>query len=103
MRIIAGLEYPDAGRVILSGEDITDKEPYLRNVNMVFQNYALFPHMTVADNIAYGLKLKKVDKVQRRQRVEEMLSLVQLEGLEAAHLINFRVVRNSVLQLRGRL
>lgn len=80
LRIIAGLEYPDAGRVILSGEDITDKEPYLRNVNMVFQNYALFPHMTVADNIAYGLKLKKVDKVQRRQRVEEMLSLVQLEG-----------------------
>lgn len=80
LRIIAGLEYPDSGKVFLAGEDITDKEPYLRNVNMVFQNYALFPHMTVAQNIAYGLKLKKTDKAETKRRVEEMLSLVQLEG-----------------------
>lgn len=80
LRIIAGLESPDTGKVELDGVDITEKEPYLRDVNMIFQNYALFPHMNVADNIGYGLKLKKVDKREIRKRVEEMLTLVQLEG-----------------------
>ena len=59
MRIIAGLETPDEGRVILNGQDVTDSEPNKRDVNTVFQNYALFPHMTVAANIGYSLKLKK--------------------------------------------
>lgn len=59
LRIIAGLEQPDSGQVFLNGKDVTSLEPNQRNVNTVFQNYALFPHMNVADNIGYGLKLKK--------------------------------------------
>lgn len=82
LRIIAGLENPDEGQVILEGQDITGLEPNKRSVNTVFQNYALFPHMNVADNIGYGLKLKKVPKAQIAQKVAEMLRLVQLEGYE---------------------
>lgn len=82
LRIIAGLETPDEGRVMLDGTDVTDLAPNQRDVNTVFQNYALFPHMDVADNIGYGLKLKKTPKQEIRQRVKEMLSLVQLEGFE---------------------
>ena len=80
LRIIAGLESPDSGQVLLEGTDITELEPNKRSVNTVFQNYALFPHMTVADNIGYGLKIRKVPKNIIVQKVEEMLSLVQLEG-----------------------
>ena len=80
LRIIAGLEFPDSGRVILEGRDITDLEPNKRSVNTVFQNYALFPHMNVADNIGYGLKIRKVPKGVIAEKVEEMLRLVQLEG-----------------------
>ena len=80
IRIIGGLEVPDEGRVYLGGEDITDLPPEKRTVNTVFQNYALFPHMNVADNIAYGLKIRKVPKEERYKKVEEMLRLVQLEG-----------------------
>lgn len=79
LRIIAGLENPDEGRVILEGQDITGLAPNKRNVNTVFQNYALFPHMNVADNIGYGLKIKKVAKAEITERVQEMLKLVQLE------------------------
>lgn len=79
LRIIAGLENPDEGRVILEGQDITGLAPNKRNVNTVFQNYALFPHMNVADNIGYGLKIKKVPKAEITERVQEMLKLVQLE------------------------
>lgn len=82
LRIIAGLEMPDSGRVFLEGKDVTDLPPEARNVNTVFQNYALFPHMTVADNIGYGLKLKKVPKAEIKKRVSEMLELVQLPGYE---------------------
>lgn len=82
LRIIAGLESADTGKVILSGEDITQKPPYLRDVNMIFQNYALFPHMTVEENIGYGLKIKKVSKTEIAEQVRRMLSLVQLEGYE---------------------
>lgn len=82
LRIIAGLEVPDAGQVILDGQDITALEPNKRNVNTVFQSYALFPHMNVADNIGYGLKLKKMSKAEIAQKVKEMLRLVQLEGFE---------------------
>lgn len=79
LRIIAGLELPDSGQVILEGRDITDWEPNKRDVNTVFQNYALFPHMNVADNVGYGLKIRKVPKVQIAERVERALRLVQLE------------------------
>lgn len=80
LRIIAGLEMPDAGQVVLEGRDITKLDPNKRPVNMVFQNYALFPHMNVAENIGYGLKIKKVPKNIIAEKTEEMLRLVQLEG-----------------------
>lgn len=80
LRIIAGLETPDSGQVILEGRDITKFEPNRRPVNMVFQNYALFPHMNVAENIGYGLKIRKVPKNVIAEKTEEMLKLVQLEG-----------------------
>ena len=82
LRIIAGLEQPDSGQVFLNGKDVTSLEPNQRNVNTVFQNYALFPHMNVADNIGYGLKLKKTSKAEISRRVKEMLELVQLAGFE---------------------
>lgn len=82
LRIIAGLETPDKGQVFLDGQDITGLEPNKRSVNTVFQSYALFPHMNVAENIGYGLKLKKVPKNLIAQKVEEMLELVQLPGYE---------------------
>ena len=82
LRIIAGLETPDSGKVFLEGKDVTSLPPEARDVNTVFQNYALFPHMTVADNIGYGLKLKKTPKAEIKKRVSEMLDLVQLPGYE---------------------
>lgn len=82
LRIIAGLETPDSGQVFLEGKDVTALPPETRDVNTVFQNYALFPHMTVADNIGYGLKLKKTPKAEIKKRVSEMLELVQLPGYE---------------------
>ena len=82
LRIIAGLEQPDAGSVWLDGREVTGLEPNQRDVNTVFQNYALFPHRNVAENIGYGLKLKKVPKSEIRKKVSQMLELVQLEGYE---------------------
>lgn len=82
LRIIAGLESPDEGRVRLNGQDVTELEPNRRNVNTVFQNYALFPHMNVYANVAYGLKIKKIPKKEIDQRVEQVLELVQLKGYE---------------------
>ena len=82
LRIIAGLEDPDSGRVILEGKDVTALAPNKRDVNTVFQNYALFPHMTVEQNIAYSLRLRKAPKEEQRKTVEEMLELVQLSGYE---------------------
>ena len=82
LRIIGGLEQPDSGQVFLNGKDVTSLEPNQRNVNTVFQKYALFPHMNVADNIGYGLKLKKTSKAEISRRVKEMLELVQLSGFE---------------------
>src|SRR3972149_48360 len=81
LRLIAGFDLPDAGRVELHGQDVTDLPPYEREVNTVFQDYALFPHMSVGDNIAYGLMIKKVPRREREQRVAEMLELVQLPGM----------------------
>lgn len=80
LRIIAGLETPDSGRVILEGRDVTYDEPNKRCVNTVFQNYALFPHMTVEGNIGYSLKLKRIERPTIKKTVEEALELVQLRG-----------------------
>jgi len=82
LRILAGLLAPDAGRVMLGGEDITFAPPEKRNLNTVFQNYALFPHMNVEKNIAYGLRIRGMKKAEWKARVAEMLRLVQLEGFE---------------------
>ena len=82
MRMVAGFEEPDEGDILLRGEDVVGVPPNKRHVNMCFQNYALFPHMDVQQNIEYGLKLKKVGKEDRARKVEEMLSIVRLEGYE---------------------
>jgi spermidine/putrescine transport system ATP-binding protein len=82
LRMIAGFEVPDEGRVLLRGTDVTNVPPNHRNVNTVFQHYALFPHMNVFDNVSFGLELKKVPRGERRERVVEMLRVVQLEGME---------------------
>ena len=82
LRMIAGFEEPTSGSIKVEGEPIEEKEPFERNVNTVFQSYALFPHMTIFDNIAYGLKMKKVPKSEIRERVLEMMELVQLGGFE---------------------
>ncbi len=81
MRVIAGLEYPDAGKVIFDGKDVTQLPSFKRNTGMVFQNYALWPHMKVSDNIAYGLNVRKTPKNEVKRLVEETLELVQLGGL----------------------
>jgi spermidine/putrescine transport system ATP-binding protein len=82
LRMIGGFEQPDEGRILLRGVDVTAVPPNRRNVNMVFQHYALFPHMSIRDNIAFGMRLKRVDKAEQRERVAEMLRIVRLEGLE---------------------
>jgi putative spermidine/putrescine transport system ATP-binding protein len=81
LRLIAGFERPDEGRVELGGADVTNRAPYERNVNTVFQDYALFPHMTVAENVAYGLRVKHVPRAERRRRVDEILKVVRLPEL----------------------
>src|SRR3954463_14795702 len=80
LRMIAGFERPDEGRIELAGDDVSRLPPAERDVNTVFQDYALFPHMSVGENVAYGLKVKKVAKGERAQRVEEALAMVRLEG-----------------------
>ncbi len=80
LRLIAGFERPDSGRLELGGVDVTDVPPYARDVNTVFQDYALFPHMSVAQNVEYGLRVKGVQKGERRKRVEEALEMVRLAG-----------------------
>ncbi|MFM7146338.1 MAG: ABC transporter ATP-binding protein, partial [Actinomycetales bacterium] len=82
LRIIAGFERPDAGTVELDGVDVTNAPPYARDVNTVFQDYALFPHMSVLKNVEYGLRVKKVPGPQRRARAEEALAAVRLSGYE---------------------
>jgi spermidine/putrescine transport system ATP-binding protein len=82
LRMIGGFEQPDEGRILLRGVDVTPVPPNRRNVNMVFQHYALFPHMSIGDNITFGMRLKRVGKGEQRDRVAEMLRIVRLEGLE---------------------
>lgn len=83
LRMIAGFEQPDEGRILLRGDDVTHMPPNHRNVNMVFQHYALFPHMSIFENVAYGLKLKKLPKKEQRERAQQMLHVVRLEGTES--------------------
>jgi len=83
LRMIAGFEQPTSGRVVLHGRDVTGVPPFERDVNTVFQDYALFPHMTVGDNVGYGLMVRKVDKATRKTRVADALRMVRLEGYEA--------------------
>src|SRR6185369_12679056 len=82
LRLIAGFEQPTSGSILLHGDEMAGVPPYERDVNTVFQDYALFPHMTVGQNVAYGLMIKKVPKVERERRVSEMLEMVRLPGLE---------------------
>lgn len=82
LRSISGLDYPTSGKVYIDGEDVTNLEPPKRQVNTIFQNYALFPLMTIEENIAFGLKMKKIPKDEIKKRVDAMLELVHLEGYE---------------------
>lgn len=83
LRMIAGFETPTSGEIIIDGEDVTNTSPHERCVNTVFQNYALFPHMNIFDNIGFGLRMKKVPKTEIRERVEKIIKIVQLEGYES--------------------
>ncbi|WP_449354180.1 ABC transporter ATP-binding protein [Virgibacillus natechei] len=82
LRMLAGFEFPTSGEVIVDGEDITNQPPNKRDMGMVFQNYALFPHLTVYENVSYGLKIKKLDKVEIKNRTDKVLSLMNLEELK---------------------
>ncbi len=82
LRLIGGFELPDSGRILFDGEDITSLPPYKRRLNTVFQKYALFPHMNVFDNVAFGLSIKKVDKKIIKEKVSDVLKLVNLKGFE---------------------
>jgi putative spermidine/putrescine transport system ATP-binding protein len=82
LRMIAGFELPTEGRVLLHGQDVSSRAPFERDVNTVFQDYALFPHMTVGDNVGYGLMIRKVGREDRRRQVEDALRMVRLEGYE---------------------
>jgi putative spermidine/putrescine transport system ATP-binding protein len=82
LRMVAGLVEPTSGRILLGGDDLTAKPVHRRNVGMVFQNYALFPHMSVADNVAFGLEMRGLARLERRTRVDEALALVRLSGFE---------------------
>jgi ABC-type Fe3+/spermidine/putrescine transport system ATPase subunit len=80
LNMIAGFEFPDEGQILLDDRDVTRTPPFLRNVNTVFQSYALFPHMTVAQNVAFGLRVQKVGRAEEERRVKEALQLVQMDG-----------------------
>lgn len=83
LRMIAGFERPTSGRIFLHGEDVTDLPPFDRDVNTVFQDYALFPHMSVAENVAYGLEVRHVPSSERAVRVKDALRMVRLEGYDS--------------------
>jgi len=109
LRIVAGLIEPDAGRVLLDDDDITDVPAHRRNFGMVFQSLALFPHLTVGENIAYGLRIRKVERAARRKRCEELLELVRLPGVADRHVSQLsggqrqRVAMARALALEPRL
>ncbi|HSL10099.1 MAG TPA: ABC transporter ATP-binding protein [Actinomycetota bacterium] len=80
LRMIAGFEEPTSGRIVLAGADVSGRAPFDRDVNTVFQDYALFPHMTVAENVGYGLMVRKIDRTERRGRIDDALEMVRLGG-----------------------
>ncbi len=80
LRLVAGFEQPTAGTILMGGEDVSGRPPFGRDVNTVFQDYAIFPHMSVRQNVEYGLRVKRVPRSQRRDRAEEALATVRLEG-----------------------
>ncbi len=86
LRMVAGLERPDSGSILIEGRDVAGIVPWQRNLGMVFQHYAVFPHMTVAQNVAYGLEVRNVPRQERARRVGEMLDLVGLPGFENRHI-----------------
>ena len=86
LRLVAGLEKPSRGRILLDGEDITQKPAHKRNFGMVFQSLALFPHLTVGENIVYSLRVRKVEKATRQKRADELLDLVKLSGMSDRHI-----------------
>ena len=86
LRMMAGFETPTTGRILIDGVDITDQAPYHRPVNMMFQSYAIFPHMTVEKNVAYGLEKDRAGKDEVKKRVAEILDLVKLSGLRFANI-----------------
>ena len=85
LRMLAGLDTPTKGKIILDGQDITNLPPYKRDVNMVFQNYALFPHMTAEENIGFGLRMKGVGKEEAAKRTQKLLKLIRLEDLRSRY------------------
>ncbi len=85
LRMIAGFEEPTSGQIELAGDDVTWTSPRRRNVNMVFQNYALFPHMNVRENVEFGLRIKKLGKAEAKERIERMVAAVRMEGFEDRH------------------
>ena len=95
LRLIAGFDLPDRGRILLDGADVTDVPPFDRNVNTVFQDYALFPHMTVAENVAYGLRVRGVGAAERRRRAAQTLELVRLGEYRTAARISSPAARSS--------
>ena len=102
LRLLAGFETPDAGRVLLAGQDLAGIPPYRRPVNMMFQSYALFPHLTVAGNVAFGLEQDRLPKDEIAARVDEMLALVQLRALRRASPTSFPAVSASASRSRVR-
>ena len=85
LRLVAGLEKPTTGQIFLGDEDLVSKQPHKRNIGMVFQSFALFPHLNVGENIGYGLRIRGVKERERRKRAEELLDLVKLPGLAERH------------------
>ena len=102
LRMIAGFETPTEGRVELEGRDVTGLAPFDRDVNTVFQDYALFPHLTVGDNVGYGLVVRKVPKAERQTRVAEALRMVRLEGYEKRRPGSYRAASASASPSRAR-
>lgn len=100
LRMIAGFEDVSSGDICIDGSSVIGVPPYKRQVNTAFQSYALFPHLSVYDNIAYGLKLKKVSKAEIHECVSHMLSLIRLDGYEKESLLSFQADKNSVYLLQ---
>ena len=99
LRLIAGFEQPTAGRIMLAGDDVTGRPPFARDVNTVFQDYAIFPHMSVRQNVEYGLRVKKVSRDERRSRATEALAAVRLEGAPVVNVVPAVLVMLSAIPI----